>query len=152
MYLIICGFPPFNANSEDDIFKMVAKGKYSFDYPEWDGISPQAKDLISKMLQVDPQHRISAEEALRHPWFKKSLGALTFDKPMAVTTLTNLKRFRAERKLESAIWMYLVHYFTSQEERSQLLKIFQALDLNGDGQLSREELLKGMLYMLDQAC
>lgn len=48
-----------------------------------------------------------------------------------------------ERKLQKAVWMVLVEYLASQEEKAQLLKTFQALDLNGDGQLSREELLKG---------
>jgi len=50
---------------------------------------------------------------------------------------------KAERKLQHATWMFLVSYLASNEERNQLLKTFQALDLNNDGQLSREELIKG---------
>ncbi len=72
----------------------MSTGKYSFDFPEWRSVSKQAKALVSKMLELDPKKRITAEQALNDPWFKLVLGETTFDKPLAVSTLTNLKQFR----------------------------------------------------------
>jgi len=143
LYILLCGFPPFNGETDKEIIGNVSRGKYSFDFPEWKSVSKQAKTLVSKMLEIDPKKRITAEKALTDPWFKLVLGETTFDKPLAVTTLTNLKHFRAERKLQYATWMFLVSYLASTEEQNQLLKTFEALDENGDGQLSREELIKG---------
>jgi len=60
-----------------------------------------------------------------------------------------LTYLKTERKLQHATWILLVSYFASHEERTQLLKTFQALDLNGDGQLSREELIKGKGFYLN---
>jgi len=94
-------------------------------------------------MEYDPNQRYSAEQALNDPWFKHILGETAVDKPLAISALQNLKQFRAERKLQEATWVFLVSYLSSREERSQLLQTFQMLDTNGDGKLSREELIAG---------
>jgi calcium-dependent protein kinase len=68
MYIVLCGYPPFSGSSDDIILKRVAEGNYSFPSPEWDCISAEAKELIGRMLTFDPELRISAQEALAHPW------------------------------------------------------------------------------------
>jgi len=60
MYVMLCGYPPFNGNSEASIYNKIKSGKYSFDPVSWAGISSEAKDLISKILVVDPEERYSA--------------------------------------------------------------------------------------------
>ena len=72
LYILLNGRPPFDGNDDDEILENVAKGvydKWSYPYPL---LSSEAKDLINKLLQYDPKQRISAEEALEHPWFKKA--------------------------------------------------------------------------------
>ena len=64
MYVLLCGYPPFNGANDKAIIESVLKGKYSLDEPEWDDISEEAKDLIKKLLDYDPAKRISAGEAL----------------------------------------------------------------------------------------
>jgi len=54
-----------------------------------------------------------------------------------------LRTFRADRKIQQATWVYLVSYLSTREEKNELMKTFKALDLNGDGQLSRDELIAG---------
>lgn len=69
MYILLCGFPPFNGPTDADIFKRVKEGIFSFPDPEWQHISTEAKRLIRKLLDKDPRMRITAHEALQHPWF-----------------------------------------------------------------------------------
>lgn len=109
---------------------------------EWDNISKEAKDLISKMLKYDPKLRISAEEALAHNWFKLNenpKGAV----PLSKSTIENMKNFKKENKLEQATIAFLVSQIVSKDERNQLLNQFRSWDTNGDGQLSRDEIFAG---------
>jgi calcium-dependent protein kinase len=143
LYILLCGFPPFNGDNDKIIMDKVAAGKYDFNHAEWKGVSEEAKKFIRKLMEFDPAQRYSAEQALNDPWFGVVLGEASFDKPLMVSALNNLKHFRAERKLQEATWVFLVSYLSSREERNQLLNTFQALDTNGDGKLSRDELIAG---------
>jgi len=143
LYILLCGYPPFNGENDKIIMDRVAAGKYDFNHAEWSDISDEAKKLIRRMMEYDPNQRCSAEQALNDPWFKATLGETSLDRPLAITALTNLKQFRAQKKLQEATWVFLVSYLATKEEKNQLLKTFQALDLNGDGQLSRDELIIG---------
>ena len=60
MYIMMCGYPPFGGQSDEIILKRVFSGQFTFPSPEWDVISAEAKDLISKMLKFDANMRISA--------------------------------------------------------------------------------------------
>ena len=68
MYIMLCGYPPFNAESDELILEKIKKGKFSFPPEEWDSVSPLAKDLVTKMLEFHPSKRLSANEALTHKW------------------------------------------------------------------------------------
>lgn len=67
-YILLCGFPPFMSRNADGVKEAVKRGKIHFYSPYWDSVSQAAKDLVSSMLQRDPVARISAKDALRHPW------------------------------------------------------------------------------------
>lgn len=69
LYILLCGFPPFNGATDADIFKRVKKGSFNFPDPEWRHISSSAKHLICKLLDKDPSKRITAQAALQHPFF-----------------------------------------------------------------------------------
>merc|ERR1719291_1124996 len=53
-YILLCGYPPFYGDQDKDILKMVKKGEFEFPSPDWDDRSPESKDLITKMLTMDP--------------------------------------------------------------------------------------------------
>jgi len=148
MYILLCGYPPFNGDNDKIIVDKVLSGKYEFNPAEWIGISEDAIKFIKKMMEYDPNQRYSAEQALNDPWFKTMLGEANYDKPLTVSTLMNLKQFRAGRKLQEATWVFLVSNLATREEKSQLLTTFQLLDANGDGKLSREELIAGYQKIL----
>lgn len=70
LYILLCGYPPFYGENDQDILRMVQKGTFDFEGAEWEEISPEAKDLIKKLINK-PEKRLTAQEALEHKWFKK---------------------------------------------------------------------------------
>ena len=64
LYILLCGYPPFNGETDDQIFERIKTGKFSYPSPEWDNVSVHAKELIQKMLEFDSKVRISAQEAI----------------------------------------------------------------------------------------
>mmetsp|Transcript_19179 Transcript_19179/g.50103 ORF Transcript_19179/g.50103 Transcript_19179/m.50103 type:complete len:328 (-) Transcript_19179:157-1140(-) len=95
LFTILAGYPPFYNENTPALFRQIRKGAYSFDDPVWDEISADAKDLIAKLLTVDPAARITSEGALQHPWCRQSLSRNKFLKG----TQKNLKNhFRTKMK------------------------------------------------------
>jgi len=70
LFILLGGYPPFYDEHEPRLFMKIRRGQYSFDDPVWSKVSETAKDLIRKLLTTDPDKRLSAEEALKHEWFK----------------------------------------------------------------------------------
>ena len=83
VYILLCGFPPFYADSDALLFEKIKKGEYEFLRPYWDPISEDAKDLIRKMLIVDPKKRITCAEAMQHKWLKAETAKLEANKVRA---------------------------------------------------------------------
>ena len=71
LYILLSGRPPFDGGDDREIIKNVKQGQYILTGPEWKNISRDALDLVKKMLTFDYSSRITAEEALNHPWIKK---------------------------------------------------------------------------------
>lgn len=80
-YIVLCGFPPFASasKSQKELFRKIRSGKFSFPDPYWSNISADAKDLIGKLLVVDPKERYSAQQVLKHPWIVEHAGVVLSD-------------------------------------------------------------------------
>ena len=143
LYIMLCGYPPFNGETDDDILVAVKKGKYDFPKEEWSSVSKEAIELINGMLTYEPNKRLSALDCMSQSWFIKNKGKNTSDKKMAKNVLGNMKKFKRDRKLEQATIGFIVNQLISKEERKELVKQFQEWDTNGDGVLSREEIIEG---------
>ncbi|CDJ46330.1 CAM kinase, CDPK family TgCDPK1, putative [Eimeria brunetti] len=149
LYILLSGCPPFNGANEFDILKKVEKGKFTFDLPQWKKVSEAAKDLIRKMLAYVPSMRISARDALEHPWFKQAdAAAAAIDLPSLESTILNIRQFQGTQKLAAAALLYMGSKLTTNEETDELNKIFQKMDKNGDGQLDKQELMEGYVELL----
>mmetsp|Transcript_17209 Transcript_17209/g.25496 ORF Transcript_17209/g.25496 Transcript_17209/m.25496 type:complete len:646 (+) Transcript_17209:101-2038(+) len=100
-YILLGGYPPFHDDNQVRLFMKIKKGSFTFHPKYWDSVSSDAKDLIRKMLVVDPKMRITAAEALQHPWIKAHENVLAGTNLGG--TLVKLKTFNANRKFKSAI-------------------------------------------------
>ncbi|CAE7805733.1 cmk-1, partial [Symbiodinium microadriaticum] len=97
-YILLCGYTPFDASSDKEMFELTKRGQYQFHSDAWDMISDEAKDLISHLLVVNPESRFTARQALDHPWFARAgLKTRSLD-----ITLVNLKKFQALKKFRVA--------------------------------------------------
>lgn len=143
LYILLVGYPPFNGSEDKKIIDAVKKGVYTLDEPEWDDVSSEAIDLVKKCLTYDPEKRISASEALEHPWFKKFAKGEKVKKSLASKALSNLKNFRAEQKLKQATLAFIVSQCLTKEETDKMEEIFAAMDKNNDGMLSKQEISEG---------
>eukprot|EP00826_Nyctotherus_ovalis_P002192 TRINITY_DN10418_c0_g1_i1.p1 TRINITY_DN10418_c0_g1~~TRINITY_DN10418_c0_g1_i1.p1 ORF type:complete len:410 (+),score=128.02 TRINITY_DN10418_c0_g1_i1:26-1231(+) len=148
MYILLSGRVPFNGSSEKKIFKAIQRGTFSFPSPMWDRVSKEAKDLITKMLTYNPEKRITAAEAYNHPWFKICEDP-EVNPIQAKEILQNLKGLNSQTKLQKAAMMFIVTQLMTKEEKDQLADIFMALDKNGDGKLTHEELVSGYRSISD---
>ncbi|XP_042652216.1 calcium/calmodulin-dependent protein kinase type II subunit delta isoform X23 [Tyto alba] len=101
LYILLVGYPPFWDEDQHRLYQQIKAGAYDFPSPEWDTVTPEAKDLINKMLTINPGKRITASEALKHPWIcQRSTVASMMHRQ---ETVDCLKKFNARRKLKGAI-------------------------------------------------
>ncbi|XP_077426314.1 calcium/calmodulin-dependent protein kinase type II delta 2 chain isoform X3 [Vanacampus margaritifer] len=101
LYILLVGYPPFWDEDQHRLYQQIKAGAYDFPSPEWDTVTPEAKDLINKMLTINPSKRITASEALKHPWIcQRSTVASMMHRQ---ETVECLKKFNARRKLKGAI-------------------------------------------------
>uniref|UniRef100_A0A4W3HZ85 calcium/calmodulin-dependent protein kinase n=1 Tax=Callorhinchus milii TaxID=7868 RepID=A0A4W3HZ85_CALMI len=101
LYILLVGYPPFWDEDQHRLYQQIKAGAYDFPSPEWDTVTPEAKDLINKMLTINPSKRISAAEVLKHPWI--SHRATVASCMHRQETVDCLKKFNARRKLKGAI-------------------------------------------------
>ena len=72
IYILLCGFPPFYAQNDGELYRRIKAGRYRFIKPQWDPISDEAKAFIRRMLVVDPRQRATIPELLKDPWLAKA--------------------------------------------------------------------------------
>ncbi|XP_026066608.1 calcium/calmodulin-dependent protein kinase type II subunit beta-like isoform X24 [Carassius auratus] len=101
LYILLVGYPPFWDEDQHKLYQQIKAGAYDFPSPEWDTVTPEAKNLINQMLTINPSKRITAQEALKHPWVcQRSTVASMMHRQ---ETVECLKKFNARRKLKGAI-------------------------------------------------
>ncbi|KAG9396143.1 Protein kinase domain [Carpediemonas membranifera] len=98
LYILLVGFPPFYDQDMSALFKKIMRGDYSMPSPHWDCISDDAKDLIKKILVVNPKDRLDIAGIMNHPWLSEELPSLHLE-----STLSELKKYNARRKFRAGV-------------------------------------------------
>uniref|UniRef100_A0A8C6NLL0 calcium/calmodulin-dependent protein kinase n=1 Tax=Nothobranchius furzeri TaxID=105023 RepID=A0A8C6NLL0_NOTFU len=98
LYILLVGYPPFWDEDQHKLYQQIKAGAYDFPSPEWDTVTPEAKNLINQMLTINPAKRITADQALKHPWVcQRSTVASVVHRQ---ETVECLRKFNARRKLK----------------------------------------------------
>ena len=149
MYILLTGRPPFNGINEEEIMKKIKEGEYDMSRYPWGVISDDAKDLIKGLLQLDPKKRYTAKEALEHKWFKNektkaSQTVYNIKNRQLNKLIDNLVKYRSDNILRCAVIALLVHNSIQLNQAHDAVKLFNLIDKNGDGRITREELFNGL--------
>lgn len=139
LYIMLSGFPPFGGDDEREIFYATQHQPLTFAMDEWRGISSEAKSLISRMLDKNPKTRITAIEAFNHRWVQNNNSV----EKIETGVINRMNLFRGKGKLQQALLTFMSSHMMNQNERVNLINTFKALDKDGDGTLSRTELVEG---------
>ncbi|XP_048128557.1 calcium-dependent protein kinase 28 isoform X2 [Rhodamnia argentea] len=140
-YILLCGRRPFWDKTEDGIFKEVLKKKPDFNRKPWPTISNSAKDFVKKLLVKDPRARLTAAQALSHPWVRE--GGSASDIPIDISVLNNIRQFVKYSRLKQFALRALASTL-DEEELADLKDQFAAIDVDKNGSISLEEMRQAL--------
>ena len=143
LYILLSGDPPFNGPNDNAIYNKVAQMKFSFPENKWKNVSKEAKDLISHML-VPEKERYTASQVLEHSWFKNAK-----DIPLSDIEFNNQNLFMnfVKGSFIKKMGLMFIASRLDENEINNLKNVFSAFDTGKDGQISFEELKKGLMDM-----
>jgi len=140
-YILLCGRRPFWDRTEDGIFKEVLRNKPDFRRKPWPTISNSAKDFIKKLLVKDPRARLTAAQALSHPWVRE--GGDASEIPLDISVLSNMRQFVKYSRLKQFALRALASIL-DDGELADLRDQFDAIDADKNGAISLEEMRQAL--------
>ncbi|KAF5753039.1 calcium-dependent protein kinase 28-like [Tripterygium wilfordii] len=140
-YILLCGRRPFWDKTEDGIFKEVLRNKPDFRRKPWPSISNSAKDFVKKLLVKDPRARLTAAQALSHPWVRE--GGNASEIPIDISVLNNMRQFVKYSRLKQFALRALASTL-DEEELADLKDQFDAMDVDKNGAISLEEMRQAL--------
>ena len=153
LYMTLVGVAPFDGKTDEDIIRRIKIGKYNKNDERYIKHSSEVKDLLSKLLEKDYDKRLSAKEALNHPWFAKFGGRNLFCnfKPEEIKPyIENLFHYKYNSKLQELVFAFLVHNLSNNDQTLIILKMFRYFNKSGDCKLTKNELTQGLYSYKDK--
>jgi len=130
-FVLLGGYPPFHHDNQKELFRRIKHADYQFDPQYWDVVSDDAKDFIRKLLVPNPKKRLSAAQAMRHPWLIK--GDHDLVERNLNLALANLKGFNAKRRFKAAAKTIITARRLSRLKQALLDSAQAAALSDGDG-------------------
>eukprot|EP00357_Protocruzia_adherens_P012671 CAMPEP_0114998236 /NCGR_PEP_ID=MMETSP0216-20121206/15378_1 /TAXON_ID=223996 /ORGANISM="Protocruzia adherens, Strain Boccale" /LENGTH=473 /DNA_ID=CAMNT_0002362777 /DNA_START=37 /DNA_END=1458 /DNA_ORIENTATION=+ len=144
-YLLLAGFPPFWGKRSETIYQKIRRCDFTYDFPCFEVVTAEAKDFISKLLVKNPQKRMSAIEALEHPWLHALRGPLrSSSRKMTVRSFKTMKSFALQSQLAKDALARLVIVHLPKAKREVLKEKFRELDRDNTGVISYANLEEGL--------
>lgn len=147
LYILLCGVPPFWAESEQGVAQAILRGIIDFKRDPWPNISESAKSLVKQMLEPDPKIRLTAKQVLEHPWLQNAKKAPNV--PLGDVVRSRLKQFSMMNRFKRKALRVIAEHL-SGEEVEDIKEMFKKIDTDSDGIVSIEELKSGLLKFSSQ--
>ncbi|WJX11175.1 Calcium-dependent protein kinase 14 [Trifolium repens] len=141
LYFLLCGFPPFCAETDQELAEKIAQSDIYFKWKPWPNVSDNAKDLVKKMLDPDPKRRLTALEVLDHPWLQNAKTAPNVSLGEAVRA--RLMQFSVMNKLKKTALRVIADHL-SVEEFAGIKEGFKVMDTEHKGKINIDELRVGL--------
>ena len=153
LYMFVVGHAPFDGCDDEEITGNIQKGIYKKDDKRWKKASKEVKDLIQKLLIYSPKKRLTALQALKHPWFKITDSNILYDnvpKNDIIECIKNLLTYSIRSKLEELVLAYIIHNIPRPKQSKSAIKLFKLVNEVGDGKLLKRELKKTLLLFVTE--
>ncbi|TVU45642.1 hypothetical protein EJB05_05133, partial [Eragrostis curvula] len=141
LYILLCGVPPFWAETEQGVARAILRGKLDMEREPWPRISDGAKSLVRQMLQMDPKKRPTAQQVLEHPWLQNARKAPNV--PLGDVVRARLQQFSAMNKFKKKAMRVIAEHL-SVEEVEVIRDMFAIMDADKDGRVTLQELKAGL--------
>ncbi|CAL0325395.1 unnamed protein product [Lupinus luteus] len=141
LYILLCGVPPFWAESEQGVALAILRGVIDFKREPWPQISESAKSLVRQMLEPDPKKRLTAQQVLEHSWLQNAKKASNV--PLGDIVRTRLKQFSMMNRFKKRALRVIAKHL-SVEEVEIIKDMFTLMDTDKDGKVTYEELKAGL--------
>ncbi|XP_075490180.1 LOW QUALITY PROTEIN: calcium-dependent protein kinase 10-like [Primulina tabacum] len=141
LYILLCGVPPFWAETEQGVALAILRGVIDFKREPWSQVSESAKNLVRQMLEPDPQKRLTAQQVLEHPWIQNAKKAPNV--PLGDIVRARLKQFSVMNRFKKKALRVIAEHL-SVEEVEVMRDMFALMDTDRDGKVSYEELKAGL--------
>lgn len=141
LYILLCGVPPFWAETEEGIAQAVVKSVVDFERDPWPRVSNEAKDLVRNMLDPNPYNRLTVQEVLEHPWIQNANKASNV--PLGENVITRIKQFSLMNKFKKRV-LRVVADNLPIEQVAAIKQMFHMMDTDKNGNLTFEELKAGL--------
>ncbi|KAI8532860.1 hypothetical protein RHMOL_Rhmol11G0247500 [Rhododendron molle] len=140
-YILLCGSRPFWARTESGIFRAVLKADPSFEESPWPSLSSEAKDFVKRLLNKDPRKRMSAAQALSHPWIRNCNDVKV---PLDIHVFRTMKAYMRSSSLRKAALRALSKTLTG-DELFYLKEQFALLEPNKNGSITLDSVKTALM-------
>ncbi|CAN8247637.1 unnamed protein product [Cochlearia groenlandica] len=141
LYILLCGVPPFWAETEEGIAHAIVRGSIDFERDPWPKVSYEAKELVKNMLDANPYSRLTVQEVLEHPWIQNAERAPNVN--LGDNVRTKIQQFLLMNRFKKKV-LRIVADNLPNEEIAAIVEIFQTMDTDKNGHLTFEELKDGL--------
>lgn len=141
LYILLCGVPPFWAETEQGVALAILRGNIDFKREPWPQVSDTAKNLVRQMLEPDPRKRLTARDVLDHPWIQNAKKASNV--PLGDIVRTRLKQFSVMNRFKKRALRVIAEHL-SIEEVEVIREMFTLMDTDSDGKVTYTELKAGL--------